>query len=424
MHLTLKSICAQVSLVTLLMLSTSGCGGGGGAGADPQNRFVQENLVANSLEYGAKFTFPEFINAWGIAIRPAGAGGHFWVTAGDISHEFVGDVQNSMQQSLQMLTQDNLARVSVPVGGNGVSTGIVFNEGSKFVVTQTIPGRPVVSAPAKFIAVSDSGIISAWTERKNADGSFDRSGTFTPMVDRSNAGGQFFGVAMNPSFDRLYVADFGKSPGIKVFGPDYQELASPFPNPFDENANGKVDAGELAPWNVQALSYPSGQKSLFVAYVKTKRCPRDAQEEALCADGDLLPGEEDSLEGGEQGGHPDKGRVVEFSFNGELLSIWNDHGRLNAPWGVVFAPADFGSLSGKLLVGNFGGKGRIAAFDPATKEFEQFMKDAGGEPVAIPGLWGLIFGNGASLGDANALYFAAGPGDEADGLFGSLRYIK
>ena len=34
---------------------------------------------------------------------------------------------------------------------------------------------------------------------------------------------------------------------------------------------------------------------------------------------------------------------------------------------------------------------------------------------------GLQFGNGASLGDANALYFAAGPEDEKDGLFGVLR---
>jgi hypothetical protein len=44
--------------------------------------------------------------------------------------------------------------------------------------------------------------------------------------------------------------------------------------------------------------------------------------------------------------------------------------------------------------------------------------------VAIPGLWGLLFGNGESLGDADALYFAAGPADEADGLFGSLRYAE
>jgi hypothetical protein len=51
------------------------------------------------------------------------------------------------------------------------------------------------------------------------------------------------------------------------------------------------------------------------------------------------------------------------------------------------------------------------------------MNKDNGEPVSIEGLWGLQFGNGASLGDAHALYFAAGPGDEKQGLFGVLRHI-
>jgi hypothetical protein len=32
-----------------------------------------------------------------------------------------------------------------------------------------------------------------------------------------------------------------------------------------------------------------------------------------------------------------------------------------------------------------------------------------------------MFGNGESLGDADSLYFTAGPDDEKDGLFGKLR---
>ncbi len=39
----------------------------------------------------------------------------------------------------------------------------------------------------------------------------------------------------------------------------------------------------------------------------------------------------------------------------------------------------------------------------------------------IQGIWGMLFGNGVKLGDSNALYFAAGPADETEGLFGSLR---
>lgn len=32
-----------------------------------------------------------------------------------------------------------------------------------------------------------------------------------------------------------------------------------------------------------------------------------------------------------------------------------------------------------------------------------------------------MFGNGASLGEKNHLYFAAGPNDETDGIFGKLK---
>jgi hypothetical protein len=49
------------------------------------------------------------------------------------------------------------------------------------------------------------------------------------------------------------------------------------------------------------------------------------------------------------------------------------------------------------------------------------LRDEKGERIAIEGLWGLQFGNGASLGDENALYFAAGPEDETDGVFGAIR---
>jgi hypothetical protein len=69
----------------------------------------------------------------------------------------------------------------------------------------------------------------------------------------------------------------------------------------------------------------------------------------------------------------------------------------------------------------FGGAGRICAFDLVSGAYVDDVKGADGQIVKIPGLWGLQFGNGVALGDSNALYFAAGPGDEVDGLFGSLR---
>ena len=40
--------------------------------------------------------------------------------------------------------------------------------------------------------------------------------------------------------------------------------------------------------------------------------------------------------------------------------------------------------------------------------------------LAIDGLWALGFGNGASAGPLNTLFFTAGIEDESHGLFGTL----
>jgi len=56
----------------------------------------------------------------------------------------------------------------------------------------------------------------------------------------------------------------------------------------------------------------------------------------------------------------------------------------------------------------------------ATLDFLGFMLNEEGAPLVIDGLWDLIFGNGASLGATDRLYFAAGPEEETQGLFGSL----
>jgi uncharacterized protein (TIGR03118 family) len=91
-----------------------------------------------------------------------------------------------------------------------------------------------------------------------------------------------------------------------------------------------------------------------------------------------------------------------------------------SPWGVVLAPDDFGEFSNALLIGNFNDEfGFINAFDPATAEFLGTMLNVDGDPLIIPYLWALVFGNG-DLSDADDLYFAAGIGDELHGLFGEI----
>jgi len=373
--------------------------------------------VANDAKYKATLeTDPKFINAWGIAIRPAGAGGHFWVTAKDISYEYVGDVHASKDKTLQTLHADALKHVKLPVGGEEqFATGVVFNGSTKdFVISQAVEGAETITAPAKFLFASDGGIISAWTERKKEDGSFDHPSEAISVIDQSAQGSQFFGLAISAAYDRLYAADFGKKPTIAVFGGDFKPLEIAFDQPFDENKNGIVDAGEYAPFNVQTLITPAGDERVFVTYAMTQACPEEEVRKGSCEPDGIFVGEEDTSK-------PGYGRLVEFSKDGKLVAIWPDAGKLSAPWGLAFAPDDFGPLSGTLLVANFG-DGTIVAYDAASRTFVDYLRNEKGKPAVIDKVWGLLFGNGESLGDKNALYFAAGPRDEADGIFGSLRH--
>ena len=51
------------------------------------------------------------------------------------------------------------------------------------------------------------------------------------------------------------------------------------------------------------------------------------------------------------------------------------------------------------------------------------MRDVSGNVIGLDGTWGLIFGNGASLGDTNVPYSAASTDGEAAALFSSLGYV-
>src|SRR5439155_1707356 len=116
---------------------------------------------------------------------------------------------------------------------------------------------------------------------------------------------------------------------------------------------------------------------------------------------------------------PGLGLIDVYDTSGHFLQRLVTGGVLNAPWGLALAPANFGTFSNDLLVGNFG-DGRVNAFDPTTGAYRGTMTDANGQQLRIDGLWGLAFGNGVAAGDKNVLFFTAGPGDESHGEFGSL----
>ncbi|HVI79653.1 MAG TPA: TIGR03118 family protein, partial [Candidatus Acidoferrum sp.] len=111
-----------------------------------------------------------------------------------------------------------------------------------------------------------------------------------------------------------------------------------------------------------------------------------------------------------------------FDTNGNFQrQLIGTGGQLDEPWGIVMAPAGFGSFAGDLLVGNFG-NGEINAFNATTGAFVGTVSDSTGKPIVNSGLWALGTRTGAGF-DTNAVYFTAGINGEADGLFGRINAV-
>jgi hypothetical protein len=109
-----------------------------------------------------------------------------------------------------------------------------------------------------------------------------------------------------------------------------------------------------------------------------------------------------------------------FDTNGKLVKhLVTEGGNLNAPWGMALAPADFGTLSNALLVGNFG-DGAIHGYDPSSGRYLGAVGNGANTPFAEPGLWGIAFGNDAANQPHATLFFAAGINGEVNGRYGRI----
>ncbi len=208
-------------------------------------------------------------------------------------------------------------------------------------------------------------------------------------VDNSAGGAVYKGLAIasTAAGDRLYAANFHAGT-VDVFDAGFHPVLGGF-------TDADLPPG-YAPFGIRLLG-----GTIYVTYAL-----QDAAKH------DDVAGE----------GH---GFVNAFDTEGHLLRRVASRGRLNSPWGLALAPADFGAVSGGLLVGNFG-DGHINAFDPRRFRGNGELRQQGqlhaadGRPIAIDGLWALAFGNGAAAGPTNALFFTAGPFGEQHGLFGKL----
>jgi uncharacterized protein (TIGR03118 family) len=298
------------------------------------------------------------VNGWGLSAGPTTP---WWVSDNGSNNSTLYNGSGAKQA----LT------VSVPGG----PTGTVFNGvATDFVVSQS--GK---SGAARFLFATEGGQILGWSPTVN--------GTVAiPGVDSSSKGAVYKGLTL--AADRLYATDFHNG-RVDVFDKAFAPVSLPFTDP-------KLPKG-YAPFGIQAIG-----TSIFVTYAKQDAAKKD-----------------DTAGGG-------FGYVDQFTTDGQFVARVASGGRKNAPpnapWGLAMAPASFGVFSGDLLVGNFG-NGRISAYQDrggGKWVYKGQLRRGDQTLVTIDGLWAIAFGNGAAGGPTTSLYFAAGPGGEAHGLFGAI----
>jgi len=324
------------------------------------NAYLVHNLVADQPGI-ADHTDPNLVNPWGNGFS---AGSPFWI----------GDNGTGVSTLYDGTGTATALVVEIPAAGggtNGPVSGVIVN-------SVTTAFLLAAGKQSQFMFCSEDGVISGWNSSVDATHAI-------VLLDNSTNGAVYKGMAMGSTTAGpvLYVANFN-SGKVEVYDANMKPIVN-----AGAFTNAAVPAG-FAPFNIQAMN-----GKVFVVYAK----PDAAKHDDVAGAGN--------------------GYVSVYDLSGNLLQSLIAAGNLNSPWGMAIAPATFGDFGGALLVGNFG-DGKINAYNPATGALMGTLNDREGNPIVIPGLWSLNFGNG-SKSDAATLYFTAGPNQENDGLMGSVQ---
>ena len=364
---------ALLDVIGALLLSVAGMataqygGGGGPVGSGgmspaPSNPYTLTKLVGDVGGAAAQVD-PHLVNAWGLVAGPSTP---WWVSNNGTSSSTLYDGTGAVLPLV----------VTVP----GAPTGIVFNGGSGFVISDGTN-----SGPATFIFATESGVISGWDHAVPPPAATQA----LTGIDRSGVGAIYRGLAIasTAAGDQLYATDFHNA-RVDVFDSSFNLVSTS--GAFVD----KKIPRRYAPFGIQNIN-----GAIFVTYARQDRAKVNEVRGAGL------------------------GLVDMFDTSGNLMARIATRGALDAPWGLALAPSDFGTFSGDLLVGNFG-DGEINAYEELPNG--QFahrgeLRDETGKSIFIDGLWALQFGHGApNNGPTNTLFFTAGPNDESDGLFGSI----
>jgi uncharacterized protein (TIGR03118 family) len=358
---------------------------GTGAGGSPTSAtlnvtaataFTATNLISDTAGIAALSTDSHLVNPWGIAAGPATA---FWVADNRTATSTQYDGNGKAQPTAAPLV------VNFPAGAAGAQfkpTGIVFNVSSDFVVTATTSGA------SHFIFAGEGGMIAGWSP------GVDRTHAITAFTATDGAVYKGLAIANNGVGNFLYATDFHGNK-VDVFDAHFvKQPTSPTAFAFQDPT---LPAG-FAPFGIQALNTGAGGATqIYVTYAQQNGTDDQSQTNGAGL-----------------------GLVDVFDTDGVFVShLVSKGGLLNAPWGIALAPADFGTLSNAVLIGNFG-DGKINAFATGSGAFVGAVTDAQGAAIAQPGLWGIAFGNDTGDQPHNTLFFSAGVNDGSDGEFGRI----
>src|SRR5579864_8608238 len=296
-----------------------------------QAGYSQTNLVSNVVGV-ATTTDPQLLNPWGISVLP---GQDCWIADNNSGVSTLYN-QNGAKDTGLIVT---IPGATSNPNGNcspGCPTGTVANASGSYF------------SGGSFIFDTEYGLVVYWNGSSN---------TAIIGKDNSASGAVYKGLALLGT--NLLAANFN-SGKIDVYDSSYNltSLGGSFTDPH-------LPAG-FAPHGIHVIG-----SQVYVAYAMQDTAKHD-----------VVPG-------------AGAGQVDIFDSNGNFVSTFVAAGaknNLNAPWGVVAAPASFGTLAGDILVGNFG-DGTISAFD-ATGKFIGQLTDASGKVLVNPGLWDMVFGGG------------------------------
>ena len=329
--------------------------------------YKQTNLVSDIMGMAPTFD-PNLKNPWGLT---RSSGSPWWVGNNNSGTSTLYDGNGNIIPLVVTVPPPGFAP-----GTQSAPTGVVFNGSpTDFFLA---PGKQAI-----FIFATEDGTISGWNpgiDLHNAVLKVDNS-------DNGSANGAVYKGATSAEINGhkfLYVTNF-RSAKVEVYDTNFKRV-----HLHEDAFEAESVPDGFAPFNVQNIG-----GTLFVTYAKQDA----ARHDPVGGDG--------------------FGFVELFTPAGIHIGHLQHGPWMNAPWGVVWTTRDFGEFSNAILVGNFR-SGWIAAFNGFTHKFIGFLKNPDDSLVTIDGLWSLTFGNDATAGPANTLFFTAGINNETDGLFGTL----